>query len=317
MSKTHVYTLIATALLGILLFLVVRIAGDMEARITADAEPIPVFIHETGLPRIKGPAELNPFIESHDIDADIAIAASAEWRSAHGFLDRYELFGITEQAAPARAYDDLDDDELAARSAQGDLGATQALAARIATTDPVAAMSLYETAAAQGSAFAMVRIGSLRDTIADMMREDIRDDTGFRARLGELDAGEPTRTMHMAAFAYVAAAIRDGGIAFVDHDLLAWTARMAESFSPEREAAACAYSAQLFVKLSVARRGQGLAPITTEAPPVFAAVPDLFQKLPCRTTPNPIIQLLDLGECSIEAVEITRGETTDLYICSH
>jgi hypothetical protein len=321
MTKTQVYTLIATALLGVLLFLILRLTGDLQMRVDGatetDASPGTAFIRESGLPRITTRAELLDRLRGKAIDAEDAIRKSIRWRNERGFFGPDELLGVTEENSPVRAYDALTDRDLAAMSDRDDVGATQALALRSSPVDPIAAMTLYETAASQGSIYAMLRIGSLRETFADLADEKIEADEDLMMKLGVQGLEESDNTMHVAAFAYVAAAVRDGGPAVVDHELLAWITRMAERFPPAREAEACAYSDQLFIRTGVARRGRGLPPITTNPPPVFLGIPDLDDLLPCRTTPHPIIQLLDVSECSTDRVENSRGETVDLYICRH
>jgi hypothetical protein len=319
MSKTGVHTLIATGLLGVLLFVILQFARDMQTRIVEEpgSAPKPGFIRESRLPRITTEDELLAFLGTRDIDPARAVRASLEWQKSHGFLGRHELFGVTEENSPDRAYESLADDALASMSEQGDLGATQALASGMSPVDPVAAMALYELAASQGSIYALLQIGSLRETFADMAFEKIRADAAFLEKLGQLTLEEPNLTLHMSAFAYAMAAVRQGGVAVVNLDLLAWIQRMAGQLTPDREAAACAYSGRLFVEYGRARRARGLAPITTDPPAVFIGVPDLADRLPCRTTTHPVIPLLDIGNCSIDTVENALGETVDLYICQN
>lgn len=317
MSKTNVYTLVATALLGVLLYFILQLASDMRTRVILKQpeEQPPDFIRETSGRRITTRAELTGFLTERGLDAAHAIEASANWRARRGFLGGDVLLGIEAADAPIRAYDALDDTALKSMSEQGDVTATQALADRTASVDPFAAIKLYVTAASQGSIFAVLRIGSLRETLGSAAAGGIPADAAFLGKLSTLRRDDPDRSPQMDAFAYATAAIRDGGIAIVDDDLLNRVRRAGHAMSPAQRAEACALSEHIFLEFGAARRSRGFPPVTTRPPTVFIGIPDIADKLPCTATAHPIIALLDLDECSIDPVENSRGESVDLYIC--
>jgi hypothetical protein len=311
-SKTNVYTLIATALLGVLLFVLLQFARKVPTTpITANIRVDPAG------PTISGRSDLLGILESRGFDAQRMIAESADWRRARGFLQTDPLFGVPGQGMPARAYDNLEFATLESMSDRGDPAATQALATRTRLEDPFAALDLYTTAADQGSIFAMLRIGALRETFSNVALESFDADLSYVRKLAELRGANSQNSLQMEAFAYVAAAIRDGGVAIVDQDLLDWIQQMGQALPPSDLTQSCELSENLFLKLSAARRGRGLPQITTQPPPVFLGIPDLQEQLPCESTGHSIIWLLDLSRCSATPVNDADGRTLDLYICQN
>ncbi len=304
--------MVATALLGVLLYVVLQFAREVPT----EAITTSVMVEPAGLP-VGGRSDLLAILEARGIDAQRAIAESIDWRQARGFLDSDRIFGVAGDGAPARLYETLEIATLESMSESGDLAATQALAARMLLEDPFASLALYATAANQGSVFAMLRIGALRETFSNIALDMFRADSAYRRKLGELRGKNSRASLKMEAFAYVAAAIRDGGIAIVDQDLLDWIQQMAQELPPAELAPACELSANLFLKISAARRRRGLSQITTEPPSVFFGIPNLQEQLPCKSTGHSIIWLLDLSRCSVIQVDHADGETPDLYICQN
>ena len=149
MSKTNVYTLVATALLGVLLYVVLQFARKVPTQpVTTNIMTEPIGLS------VGGRSDLPAILEARGIDAQRAIAESIDWRQARGFLDSDRMFGVAGDEAPARLYEILEIATLESMSESGDLAATQALAARKLLEDPFASLALYTTAANQGSVFA-------------------------------------------------------------------------------------------------------------------------------------------------------------------
>jgi hypothetical protein len=309
-SKTNLYTLFATALLGVLLFVVLQFTRNIPT-----APPTVDAVDESPGRRLAGFPDLHEFLTEQGLDGMRLVAESARWRQARGFLGSDRLLNVSEDNAPSRSYQALDTAALENRSEGGEMAATQTLAARTRVDDPFASMDLYATAAAQGSVYAMIQIGSLRETLGNMPLDRFDSGPAYRRKLGELRDDDSSRTLQTEAFGYVAAAVRDGGAAVVDEDLLGWLQRMEKEIPSAQRAAACELSERIFMGFSAARRSRGLAPLTTTPPPVFIAIPNLDQKLPCRATPYPIFSLIDLSRCSVYPVENERDDAMDLYIC--
>lgn len=307
MTKTNVYTLIATALLGILLFVILQLARDLRTRVELEKPETQAaeFIRTDGRRRIANSDDLTRFLAERNIDAAAAIAASKDWRARHGYLGADLLLGITDEDAPFRRYEAFTDADLLLMSQAGNAAATQALAGRVVSVDPFAALELYTVAVSQGSTYALLRIGSLREIIGST--------AATLGKLNELQREAPTPAMDF--FAYTIAAIRDGGVAIIDNDMLSRIGRAELAMSAQQHAEACALSQTIFFEFGAARRKRGVAPLTIEPPPIFISVMEAGPELPCTATAQPVIPLLDLSECSINPVENFRGERVDLYIC--
>jgi len=312
MSKTNVFTLIATALLGVLLYVILQLAHDLKnASVIEATQPI---ARNNG---ISTSADLLGFLERKGIDSEQAIASSAGWFQDRGFPGNHGLLGITGQNGSTDQYADLDDAVLESLSAKGDMAATQTLASHRISIDPFAAMELYATAAAQGSTYAIMQMGSLRETFANMELDRYRADPGYLEKIGHLRGDDSNQTLQLEAFAYAMAAVRDGGPPVIDHDLLTWLQRMAEAIPPSLRESACERSQQVFLEFSAARRARNLAPITRDPPAIFISIPGLADQVPCGETSHPALSLLDLSNCEIYAIEMFMGNAMDLYSCEN
>ena len=330
MSKTNVFTLIATILLGVLLYTIVRFSENLPEAPPADSirETTPLATPEnaslpqpatrtSGLPRVSTYSELLDFLTAQGIDGRSAIADSARWLQERGFSGINTLLGVTEENARSIALQSLDDATLHTMLEAGDSGASQTLASRALFTDPFAALELYRTAASQGSVYAILQIGSLLESLSDITLDDFVTDPAYLQKLIDLRNRDPAQGPKIAAFSHALTAARDGGMPVIDTEMLTWLQRLSGEFSEFEQQSACEQSAQLFFEISAERRQKGLQPISTEPPPVFLSIPDLEKQLPCRTTNHPIIQLLNLTRCSRTEVEDNRGDRMILNICEN
>ncbi len=300
----------ATVLLGVLLVVVLQ----FTRRVPTKPVTTNFVVERTGL-HIDGYSDLVAFLESRGVDAHAAIADSIDWRQAHGFFHGDRFFSADEGGASTRTYESFEYSRLESMSQNGDLAATQALAAQMLLEDPFASLALYTRAANHGSIFAMLQIGGLRETFSNLALDRFSADPAYLQKLSELRGENSQNKLKVEAFAYVAAAIRDGGIVIVDQDLLDWAQRLSAELPPGKLASACALSENYFLKIGAARRSHGITPFTTEAPPIFFGIPNLQEQLPCRSTGHSIIWLLDLSRCSVTPVNQADQRTLDLYIC--
>jgi len=312
MSKTNVFTLIATALLGVLLYVILQLARDLR-----NAPGIEATQPLAGTHGIFTYADLLEFLEREGIDAERSMADSRDWFQDRGFPGNHGLLGITGPNGSIDEYADLSDAALESSSAIGDMTATQTLAAHRMSIDPFAAMELYATAAGQGSTYAVLQIGSLRETFANMALDRYQADPGYLEKVGRLRGDDSSRTLQMEAFAYAMAAVRDGGPPVIDHDLLTWLQRMEETIPPPLRESACELSEQIFLEISGERRSGNLAPITRHPPAIFISIPNLAGQVPCRETDHPVLSLLDLSGCETYPIEVFQGSVMDLYSCEN
>lgn len=328
MSKTNVFTLIATILLGVLLYTIARFAANLPEAPPADsiretatiATPANAGLPQpttrtNGLPRVRTYSELLDFLTAQGIDGRSAIADSARWLQERGFSGINTLLGVTEENARGIALQSLDDATLHTMLEAGDSGASQALASRALFTDPFAALELYRTAASQGSVYAILQIGSLLESLSDITLDDFVTDPAYLQKLVDLRNRDSAEGPKIAAFSHALTAARDGGMPVIDTEILTWLQRLSSEFSESEQEFACERSMQLFFEISAERRQKGLQPISTDPPPVFLSIPDLENQLPCRATSHPIIQLLDLTRCAHTEVEDDKGDRMNLNIC--
>lgn len=328
MSKTNVYTLIATALLGVLLFVINRFTerlpttpievadiAELQSERTAVAGYAKSGIPENGLPRLNDVEDLIKLLDDIGVPGNEAIATSLDWRRQHGFLGPAPSLGLLPEEAPRSSYDALEDEQLDLLSIDGEIGATQTIAARSVTVDPFYAMDMYQRAAAQGSTFALLRIASLRDTFSNAKLDAYQSDPEYLRKLSELRRSKP-ETLSAEAFGYAFAAVRDGGLPVIDRDLLRWLRQLMANVPLNMDEVACRQSETIFVEVSSERRRLGVPPVDASVPPIFFTVPYAADQLPCADTMHAWQSNHDLSRCEIIAIENARGERLDLYVCA-
>lgn len=331
MSRTNVSVLIATALLGVLLFVVRQIADDApvsELAIPVPKTPIKVESESAtvstesaesqngGQPlrRIANAGDLIELLEARGLDGDSRVAATAEWLQERGFNGPNPLYGVDLAASPDAYFASLDDDTLKVMSEGGDAGATLTLALRESLEDPFAATDLYTLAAAQGSSLALLQLGSQRETFSDIALDDYAADPEFRKRLNRIARGNPELLL-TDALAYATAAVRDAGEPIVDQRLVDWLDSLGDRLPERLHGRACEQGFGTYVALSMRRRELGIAPVNFTPPPVFLTVPDLEERLPCGETNSPVVSTLDLFGCLTEPVLDASGRDALVFIC--
>lgn len=331
MSKTNVYVLIATALLGVLLIVVQQFGRD------ADTEPDEIPTPPTAEPaddrgaqtaqitaalpgspapiRLTSSADLEALLDARGRDGANLLAASADWFRQRGFNGPQPLLGVPAGDTPEDYFASLDEATLRSLSEAGDAGATLSLGMRIALSDSFAALDLYNKAVNQGSSAALLQIASQRETFSYIGVDDYETDPDFTRRLRMLGGNNPDRLL-ADAFVYASVAIRDSGEPIVDEALLDWLDSLQGRLSDTRRLRICERSFGQYVNMGMARRNRGLPPVNFDAPPVFLALPNLEERLPCNDTNSPIASTLDLSVCSVETVLDERGRERLLYICA-
>lgn len=318
LSRTNVYVLIATGLLGVLLVVVYRLAGQADVPpVTVplrDAAPAPAPPSATaGLPRVADATGLSDRLARRGLDAPRLLAAAASWYRQLGFTGALPLLGVTAEASRSAVYAAMDDAGLRALAAR-EPGAAQALAARLAPTEPFAALALYRQAAGQDSVYAQLQAAQLQASFARVAEAGLATDAAFSRQLAAL--GESADAIRAGALATALAAVRDGGPPVVDGELLAWLQALAGGLDPARREAACRSSLQIFLDAGTRRREQGRPPVRVNPPAVFLAIPDLATALPCGEGSAPVDTLLDLTGCGTEAVADGAGALRTLYVCA-
>ncbi len=328
MDKATRSTLITTLLLGVLLYAFVRLvedlqeppaAADLADGATEQVEPAPMSPAarppDIALPRVDSHAALVAFLDARGLNGRLLVDQAANWYAERGFLGVRELFGITPDNAPATYYDSFDAATLKAMSDGGDAGATQTLARATMFTSPIHAYELYQRAIAQGSVYAVMKVADTLSLFADARRPGNVADLELMQRLTQLQASLTDRDLHAEAYATMLAAISDGGPPILNADTLDWVAWL-EARTRRRDLIdACRRSSEILVAYGMARRDNGVDPVSMRPPPVFLNPPDREQRTPCATTEYPIVSMMNLDACAIERIVDRAGDESDLYIC--
>lgn len=340
MSSSSRSTLIATFLLGVLLYTVLRFADNLPEVPMADTvrRTIPVVpasgsgskpaardnnpadvppVDDRGILQVRNYDELVAHLNTRGLNGRLIVAAAADWYAERGYLGANALLGVTVDAAPMTYYQTLNDATLLALSDAGDAGATQMLARHSMFFDPFRGLELYELAISQGSLYAIVKVSDTLDSFSGAYISDFAQALELRKKIIQLHAQGYRRNLGMAAFATAVAAIRDGGQPIVDEDLLYWVAALEAKTARGSIARACAWSEEKQVEFGTARRRRGKPPLFTEPPPVFLSQPELEASLPCADTDHPVQFRMNLADCSDELVEGPDGKEWRLYVCAH
>jgi len=329
-SKNDRFTLIATALLGILLYAVMQFGNDLEQAATVEealglegatvdspvpAPPKSAPAPDPRLPRITSHEELVAFLDARGLDGRLLTDEAANWYRARGFLGAYELFGVTADRAPGVYYETLDEPTLQAMSDAGDAGATQTLARLAMFLDPILGYALYKKAVTQGSVYAVIRVADTLNLFAETQLIDYASDQALFEKYLNMQKRVPGGNLHTEAYATLLAALGDGGPPIVDAELLAWSGRL-EAKAPQQSLEyGCRRSGEILVENSAARRSNSLAPLSITPPPVFMGMTDREERMPCAAGSYPIISMMDVSDCAVERVVNDAGAEADLHIC--
>jgi len=335
-TKNNISILVATALLGVLLYVILTIFGDIDviepvgtlpqtpveidADTVASADPeISVKSVESAsrsdIPKIATYDDLLRLLNDRGLEGEQLIATTAKWFQARGFFGPDVLLGISDAAAPMSYYEALDELTLKGMSDAGDMGASQTLASRSRFIDPFEAMALYETSGGQGSIKAMLQIASLYETFEDIELDQFESDQKFQQKIRRFRPQSSGGMTNRRDFGFAMAAVRDGGRPVANPEIVQWIQSMARTMPEDVLTSACKLSERLFINASEARRQAGFRPLSTIPPAVFLGDPELDQKLPCRNTPHSFYQVLNLDDCTTEPVRDAAGQSRHLYIC--
>jgi len=316
-NKTNRFTLIATVLLGVLLYMILRYARDLNiAWDGAELTPPPAIDNSQipAQPRIATTADLSDFLNAGGRVTETLLNHYADWSAAHGFTGKNRLFGAPDIAASGH-YTNLAESELVARSATGDELASQVLATRRLFTDPFSAIEYFRRAAGQGSTFALLRIADLLEALDAAETGRATTHSGQSDRLRTLVKHGVGNSLKLTALGYLVTAMRDGGPPVIDPGVLAGLDRLRKGTTGDQRVAVCEWSERMLLEIAKDRVRWGKPAITTVPPPVFFAPPDLADRLPCRRTAYPIDFPMDLARCTVTDVRNGEDAALDLYLC--
>jgi len=263
--------------------------------------------------RITTSEEFVRALDARGLDGARALAAYREWRVGRGYLGPDPLAGVPAEAAPEQVYAVMDRPTQLALADSGDLGATQAYAAGSLPADPVTAVEYYGKAASRGSAAAMLEVATVLAGIGDQQPGGPGNDPTFARRLLALRGGDPLRNLRLDAMAWTLAAIRQHGPAVATPSALALTADLGRNPDKDIVAAVCGRSLAILADLRASASGQQ---DPDALPPAFLAERDLYERLPCRDTPAPVMPPRALAGCSASPALADGDRPVELWVCA-
>ncbi|MBL8200923.1 MAG: hypothetical protein JNK40_08120 [Chromatiales bacterium] len=262
-------------------------------------------------PRIATREEFIQALDARGLDGEKLLDAYRDWRVARGYLGADPLTGVTAESAPAQMYAAMDRATQKSLADSGDLGAMQAYAAGSLPGDPVTAAEYFGRAAAMGSAAAMAEVANVLAAIGDQDPGGPGNDPTFPGRLLALRGGEPNRDLGLDAVAWTLAAIRLHGPIVATPAGLARTQALERSPDKSLLAAACGRSLAILADLSATGAGPGSGVL----PPAFLAEKALYDRLPCRDTPAPVMPPRALERCTSSPAVGESNRAVELWVC--
>ena len=122
MSRTNVYVLIATALLGVLLIIIVRTADDIAPALNSDSGSVlgKADTYRGVATRLTYP-RLLMLLDASGVDGEAAVTVARHWLQDRGFLGANEPLGVGPDEAPVFYYESLDPQTLEAMAQNDDV----------------------------------------------------------------------------------------------------------------------------------------------------------------------------------------------------
>jgi len=294
-SRTNISILIATALLGILLWIVLSIVHDLanapDTPLPRPTEPEVIEIDPT-LPRIFSQAQLEKWLTQQGYPVEL-IATYRDWLILHGFHSGTPLVDFSGQPQAEDLYVDNDGATLLILAGQGDKAALHILAERSLETDPLAALEWFDQAVVNGSIYAMVRISDLLTTLADPELANFVSDSVWQSALHTLQNTSPAPLER--ALAWAIAAVTFGGYAVLDQSLAQRINTLSEQLEPSAIDRACEIAQGYVLTTAATRRAQGGTLFSTQTPPLALSVAQPEAVIPCDI---PVLPLISLAHCS-------------------
>jgi hypothetical protein len=311
MSRFTVTILLATMLLGMLLWIVLSTVAQFAnpPRAIPAPDSTPGVVLDPKLPRIRSIADLATNLSASAHDADVLLANLVSWRSERGYPDTAGLLG---EILPAtHPYTDLDDAGLVAIAGRGDVTAMQLLAERSLSSNPVEALEWYDHAIINGSVFAMLRVADLLTTLGDPALIDFNSDPIWQQALAEINAGPLSPKVR--ALAWSIAAIHVGGYAVLDAHLAQRITALKSSLDDASADIGCETAQQYVLEAATARRARGGAVFSMNAPTYALSIAEPENFLRCNV---PVVPLVQLQNCAIELFVGPGDALWQQWICT-
>jgi hypothetical protein len=291
-SRFTTSVLLATALLGVLLWVVISIVVDLaNAPDELLAPPQETIIEiDPALPRINSQTEFIAWFATLGYDFDALYSAQESWVEDRGWPEPY---AFKTPASPTSDYweDGPDDAQLLILAGDGDLQAMQRLAVRslMRDKDPLEALDWYDRAIVSGSIFAMLAVADLTLTLTDPALDEFRAQAEWQAAVEQLRNESPPPKER--ALAWSLAAVIMGGYGLMGTTL---TQRI-DMYSMELDTAgierACVTAQDYVLEVAATRRAQGNAVFSFDPPPFSITHIDPVSIIPCEAPMEPLISM--------------------------
>ena len=250
-------------------------------------------------------------LRARGLDADRLIAAYQDWRAQRGFFGADPLAGVRLEDSLASVYTAMDRITQKSLADSGDLGAMQAYAAGSLPDDPLTAIDYYRRASELGSAAAMAGLAETLAGIGTTRASDFGNDKSVADRLLALRGGNPARDLHLDSVAWTLASIRQYGPMLATPAHLGMIDRVERLPDKTLLAGVCGQSLAILGVLSAATSGK----TTSTLPPVFLTEQGLYDRLPCRDTPAPVMPPRALEACTASPAVGSNDRPVELWIC--
>jgi hypothetical protein len=256
-------------------------------------------------------AQLEAWMTANGWDARFLTERYRAWLALRGFSDQDVFAKAGDRANPSQ-YARLDEATLGELVRSGDLLAIQEDAARAASVDSVLGLQKYGTAVRAGSATAIFAVADIIESLSGVRAEDTHDNPDFGAMLEGIRGDDPESDLREQALAWSLAVVRRDGPAALDGERLDRIGAIARQISPERLDAVCRQSIDLADDISnyLPQESAG-----RDGPPLFVGPPDLYARLPCRSSPTPLEPPLGISGCQRFPAIGSRGKPVEIWRC--
>jgi hypothetical protein len=312
-SRTNISILLATALLGVLLWIVISIVRDLA---NAPDVPLPRPVQseigepDPSLPRLTSRTQIEDWLEQQDLPIQ-SVDAYLDWLAVRGFLAGEPMQDFTGTFRAAENYVDQDGATLLLLAAEGDLGALHTLAERSLETDPLAALEWFDQAIVNGSVYAMVRSSDLLVTLADPGLTEFISDPVWQAALNSVQNTAPPPLQR--ALAWAIAAITFGGYARLDQGLAQRIRGLSAQMDPADIVRACDLAQEYVLDTAATRRAKGGAVFSTQSPPLAFSVAQPESVIPCDV---PVMPLVSMAQCSSHTFVGPQADVNTVWVCN-
>jgi hypothetical protein len=316
MSRFTTSVLLATALLGVLLWIVISIVTDLA---NAPDEPLALpqesnIEIDPALPRINSEAEFIAWFATLGYDFDALYSAQESWVQARGWPEPY-AFKTPESPTSDYWEDGPDDAQLLILAGDGDLQAMHMLAVRslMRDKDPLEALDWYDRAIVNGSIFAMLAVADLTLTLTDPALDEFRAQAEWQAAVEQLRNESPPPKER--ALAWSLAGVIMGGYGLMGTTLT----RRIEMYSMQLDTAgierACVTAQDYVLEVAATRRAQGNALFSFEPPPFSITHIDPVSIIPCEAPMEPLISMA--GCARHDYVDWRTTKPLSAWVCTN